>query len=188
MSKKQKAPKKLQGLPDPYGTAIKIPRMSSLAWNTISFGFETEKPLPPEPTEVEDQYAVVGYRRYNLDDELYLVGQNGQKQEGRESDKAKHVGDNDYLVMSGFVDRKHTAPAWGCLCGFAAHFWPMSLEGVGWTGALAEVQAKGPTISCETGWRAERIILTKIWVGCPIMPPDALRLLEKRYGVPVEVL
>jgi hypothetical protein len=149
---------------------------------------ERERAAPEPKDEPKTVIGLTGYRLYTLDNDLYLHGQQGKKQEGRESEQAKHNGDNfDYLAMQN-RPHSHPAPAWDCLCGFAAFFWPTSLEQPSWNGVLAEVQAGGRTIVCETGWRAERIALSKLWIACPIFPDSALETLRERYEIPVEVL
>jgi hypothetical protein len=143
----------------------------------------------PEPKdEPKTVVGLTGYRLYTLDNDLYLCGQQGKKQEGRESEQAKHDGRIDTLGLDPESPVSHPAPAWDCLCGFAAFFWPTSLKQPSWNGVLAEVQAGGRTIVCETGWRAERIALSKLWIACPIFPDAALETLRERYEIPVEVL
>ena len=143
------------------------------------------KTVSPEPKEEpKTVVGLTGYRLYTLDNELYLRGQQGNRQEGRESEQAKHNGD----ILDPQPRPSHPAPAWDCLCGFAAFFWPTSLGELAWGGVLAEVQAGGRTIYCEEGWRAERIVLNKLWISCSIFPDAALETLRERYEVPVEVL
>jgi hypothetical protein len=147
---------------------------------------ETAKPEPKD--EPKTEIGLIGYRLYTLDNELYLRGARGERQTGQESEPAQHREDNiDSLILQPHAVN-HPAPAWDCLCGFAAFFWPTSLEQPGWNGVLAEVQAGGRTIYCGDGWRAERIVLNKLWIACPIFPGTALETLRKRYEVPVEVL
>lgn len=156
---------------------------TALSQLTIGFG---EPKCPPEPKgQPRTVVEVVGYRIYNLDQELYLIGQQGNKQEGRESPQGKHRQDDWTGVPT---PNRHVCPGWDCLCGYSAMFWPMSLTKPGWNVVLAEVQAAGRTILCETGFRAERIFLNRLWVCCQIMPDSALDILRKRYEVPVEVM
>lgn len=170
-------------LPPPYPINQPALAWSTIALNTISFGIDAE-PAPPEPKgQPKTVIGVTGYRLYTLDQDLYLIGQQGNKQEGRESPQGKHEGDN-WVVP---VPKNHVCPGWDCLCGYSALFWPTSLE-PSWSHVLAEVQADGRTIVGENGFRAERIILNKLWVACSIMPESALSLLRERYEVPVEVL
>ena len=152
------------------------------------------KTLPEEPTTMpETQFGLVGYRLYTLDEDLYLIGARGEKQKGNVSGQAKHNVNRDELLLASLAGvpkpkSGHPAPAWGCLCGFAAFFWPTSLDGPAWGSVLAEVQANGRTVVCDVGWRAERIRLNKLWVACSILPNEALQILEDRYEVPVRVL
>jgi hypothetical protein len=145
---------------------------------------ETSNPEPKE--EPKTVVGLTGYRLYTLDNELYLCGARAIRQEARESEQAQHKATGEYSGLG--PTQEHPAPAWGCLCGFAAFFWPTSLEQPDWHGVLAEVQAGGRTICCDEGWRAERIALNRLWVSCPIFPDAALEILRKRYEVPVEVL
>lgn len=184
--------------PDPFAALQPGPLQSAFNRNALLLGFSTnissntamqmmgvEGKSSPEPKdEPKTVVGLTGYRLYTLDNELYLRGAQGKRQKGRESGQAKHNGD----VLTFDPPQSHPAPAWDCLCGFAAFFWPTSLGAPGWDGVLAEVQAGGRTIYCEQGWRAERIVLNKIWVACPIFPDAALGTLRKRYEVPVEVL
>ncbi|KKK60316.1 hypothetical protein LCGC14_3025580 [marine sediment metagenome] len=174
--------------PQPVSSIALNSGLSLSALRAQVLGIYEEK-LNPEPKE-EPKTAVglTGYRLYTLDNELYLRGAQGSKQKGRESAQAQHNGDDvDYVTMER-RSIKHPAPAWECLCGFAAFFWPTSLTQPKWNGVLAEVQAGGRTIYCEEGWRAERIVLSKLWVSCPIFPDAALEILRERYEVPVELL
>ncbi|KKK50708.1 hypothetical protein LCGC14_3122340, partial [marine sediment metagenome] len=156
-------------------------------WSHLVIG--EEESVPPEPKdEPKTVVGLMGYRLYTLDNELYLRGQQGNRQEGRESGQAKHNGRSDPFGLDTECPVSHPAPAWGCLCGFAAFFWPTSLGELAWGGVLAEVQAGGRTIYCEQGWRAERIVLNKLWISCSIFPDAALETLRERYEVPVEVL
>ena len=188
MAKKKKAPN-WQGIQLPTATPLTASGLEFQAGSgfyvgsTVTVGFD-DTPIPPEPKEEpKTVVGLTGYRLYTLDNELYLRGQQGNRQEGRESKQAKH---NEDLSFSG--TEAHPAPAWGCLCGFAAFFWPTSLGQPAWGSVLAEVQAGGRAIYCEQGWRAERIVLNKLWVSCPIFPDAALEILQKRYEVPVELL
>jgi hypothetical protein len=152
---------------------------------------DEEKPNPEPKDEPKTEIGLIGYRLYTLDNELYLCGAQGNRQEGQESEPATHdpLGDSRYGLRQAYgPPLEHPAPKWGCLCGFAAFFWPTSLGQPEWNGVLAEVQAGGRTIYCEQGWRAERIVLNKLWIACPIFPSSALEILRKRYEVPVEVL
>jgi hypothetical protein len=163
--------------------------ISSSMLRASVFGSYTDEKVEPEPKdEPKTVVGLTGYRLYTLDNELYLCGQTGKKQEGRESEQAKHNGRSDPYGFDPSRPVSHPAPAWDCLCGFAAFFWPTSLEQPSWNGVLAEVQAGGRTIVCETGWRAERIALSTLWIACPIFPDAALETLRERYEIPVEVL
>ena len=157
-----------------------------LTSNLFSFSIGGEKAEPEPKGDPKTVVGLTGYRLYGLDKDLILVGSRGAQQEGRESTQAKHSPEAGDWIMG--EDKDHPAPVWDCLCGFAAFFWPTSLGRPEWGGVLAEVQAGGRTIVCETGWRAERIILNKLWVACPIFPDSAIETLEKRYEVPVGVL
>ena len=176
------------------GTAPQVGPISS-AFNSLIaqskaqmlVGLE-EKPNPEPKGEPKTVVGLTGYRLYTLDNELYLRGQQGKRQKGRESEQAKHNGRSDPLLSDAEGPVSHPAPAWDCLCGFAAFFWPTSLGEPAWRGVLAEVQAGGRTIYCVEGWRAERIALSKLWIACPIFPDAALETLRERYEVPVEVL
>lgn len=147
-----------------------------------------EETSAPEPTgEPKVVVGLTGYRLYGMDKELRLIGARGQIQKGQESGQAKHDDYRDTRTNDERI-KGHSAPAWDCLCGFAAFFWPTGLDKPSWEGVLAEVQAGGRTIVCEQGWRAERIALKKLWIACPIFPESGLETLRERYEVPVEVL
>lgn len=177
--------------PTPSPTSISSISQAVLQGGPISRAamlqmLQGEEPTPPEPKEEpKTEIGLIGYRLYTLDNELYLCGAQGNRQESQESEPATHkpTGDSRYGPP-----HEHPAPKWACLCGFAAFFWPTALGQPGWNGVLAEVQAGGRTICCEEGWRAERIVLNKLWIACPIFPNSALEILRKRYEVPVEVL
>lgn len=190
--------------PDPLGdpfASLRLPNPQSISTFAAGQAFVNPgvlrasllnpfmKAIVPKPEPKDEPKTVVGltgYRLYTLDNELYLCGAQGKKQKGRESEQAKHNATGEYSAYGPSI--KHPAPAWDCLCGFAAFFWPTSLEQPSWNGVLAEVQAGGRTIYCEIGWRAERIALNKLWIACPIFPDAALETLRERYEIPVEVL
>ncbi len=153
-----------------------------------ALGIEEEEPEPEPTAEPRTVVGLVGYRLYTLDKELYLLGARNVRQTGRVSEQAAHKPDAEQEYVAGERQAGHLAPAWNCLCGFAAFYWPTALEKPAWTGVLAEVHAEGRTVMADLGWRAERIALHKLWVACSIMPDDALRTLQERYEVPVEVL
>lgn len=111
-----------------------------------------KRDVSPEPTTTpETQFGIVGYRLYTLDDELYLVGVRGERQKGNASEQAKHTADQQEQILARMVGvppppSGHPAPAWDCLCGFAAFFSPTSLDKPEWGSVLAEVQAEGRTV------------------------------------------
>lgn len=183
MSGKGKKPPTFAGvqLPPPFSIGANTQFSNLLtAYTTFTLSSDKPKPIPEPKGQPRTVVGVTGYRLYTLDQELYLIGQQGNKQEGRESPQGKHTNDLE--------SKSHVCPGWDCLCGYSALFWPTSLSQPDWSHVLAEVQADGRTIVGELGFRAERIILNKLWVVCSIMPDSALKLLEQRYEVPVEVL
>ena len=161
-------------------------QLQNMTLQQIKALYVDERANPEPKDEPKTVVGLTGYRLYTLDEELYLCGARAIRQEARESGQAQHEATGEYSAYG--PSQKHPAPAWDCLCGFAAFFWPTSLEQPDWHGVLAEVQAGGRTIYCDEGWRAERIVLNKLWVSCPIFPGAALEILQKRYEVPVELL
>lgn len=173
-----------------FASGVKLPTPTAMKFTTstinlgTSYLFADEEKIDPEPKgEPRVVVGLTGYRLYQLDKELYLIGARGAPQKVQESEQATHEG-GDFNT----TPTNHGAPAWDCLCGYAAFFWPTGLTQPSWSGVLAEVQAGGRTIVCEQGWRAERIALKKLWIACPIFPESGLEILRERYGIPVEVL